>query len=91
MATKQTKKAPKKAAKKSAKKAAAEGKRGRTSQFAGKKITKVSKENPRREGTHGHKSFSLITSGMTYESYIEKGGRRNDLEFDVKKGYVKVA
>lgn len=64
---------------------------GRTSQFAGKKITKIAKENPRREGTHGHKSFGLITSGMTYEKFIEAGGRRVDLEYDIKKGNLKVA
>lgn len=79
--------------KKTTKKAAAEkkGTGGRTSEFAGKKITKLAKENPRREGTHGHKSFSLIKTGMTYEQYISAGGRRQDLASDVAKGHLKVA
>lgn len=64
---------------------------GRTSNFAGKKITKVTKDNPRREGTLGHASFALITSGMTYEKFIELGGRNKDLAFDVAKGHLKVA
>jgi hypothetical protein len=37
------------------------------SAFSGKKITKLTKENPRRAGTHGHKSFALLMPGMTYE------------------------
>lgn len=64
---------------------------GRTSVFAGKKITKLTKDNPRREGTLGHKSFSVITSGMTYEKFIEAGGRLVDLKSDVTKGNLKVA
>lgn len=80
----------KKATSKPAKKAESNGQRGRTSQYAGKKIFKVSKENPRREGTHGHKSFSVIKDGMTYEQYIQKGGRQIDLDWDVKKGNIKV-
>jgi hypothetical protein len=87
-----TKKAAKKSKKVAPKKAAAESAGGgRTSSYAGLKITKLVKDNPRREGTHGHKSFSLITNGMTYEKFIEAGGRRVDLDYDVKKGNLKIA
>lgn len=86
-----TKKAAKKSSKKVAKKSVESAGGGRTSGFAGMKITKLVKENPRREGTHGHASFALITSGMTYEKFIEAGGRRVDLDYDVKKGNLKVA
>lgn len=48
------------------------------------------KTNPRREGTHGHKSFSLIKDGMTHEQYIAAGGRNNDLQWDIDHGYVEV-
>lgn len=63
---------------------------GRPSQNAGKKIHKLVKENPRREGTPGHKSFALITSGMSYEKYIELGGRPADLNYCIEKGHVEV-
>ena len=83
----------KKAAKKGAKKAA--GKKaagtGRPGQFSGKKITKLVSKNPRREGTSGFDSFNLIRNGMTYEQYLEAGGVRRDLEWDVAHDWVKVS
>jgi hypothetical protein len=81
----------KKAAKKETKKAVAKKGAGRSSQFSGKKITKLVKENPRREGTHGLKSFDLIKTGMTYEAFIAAGGRRQDLAYDIAHKFVKVA
>lgn len=63
---------------------------GRTSTFAGKKIIKLVSENPRREGTHGWKSWDALRSGMTYESYIAAGGRRQDLAWDLAKKNVKL-
>ncbi len=63
----------------------------RPSQFSGRKITKLVKENPRQKGTHGFRSFALIKNGMTYEQYLAAGGRRNDLAWDVAHKYVKVA
>ena len=81
--------APKKAAPKA--KASSEGAtRGRVSQFAGLRIHKLVSKNPRKEGTNGHNSFSLITSGMSYEKYRDLGGRNEDLAFDIAKGYVEV-
>lgn len=69
--------------------------RGRTSSHAGKFISRKGehvKTNPRKEGTHGWKSFELIPSkgSISYESYIEKGGRSNDLAWDLERGYVEV-
>ena len=61
------------------------------SQFSGKKITRLVKDNPRRNGTHGFKSFALIKSGMSYEDYLKAGGRRQDLAWDVKHRFVRVA
>lgn len=70
--------------------AGAENKRGRVSQFEGKKIFKLVDGNPRREGTHGYKSYALITSGMLYETFLEKGGRPKDLAWDVEHKFVEV-
>jgi hypothetical protein len=87
-----TKSRAKKGAKKAPKKASANGaSKGRRSQYAGLRITKIEKTNPRREGTSGHASFALVKSGMTYEQYIAAGGVRRDLEWDVAKGYTKLS
>lgn len=65
--------------------------RGRKSSLAGKKIKILAKENPRREGTHGHKSFSLMKDGMTYEEFVKAGGRPADLKWDIEKGNVSMS
>lgn len=72
-------------------KAESNGRRGRPSQYAGKVITKLSDENPRREGSLGYKSFAAIRNGMTVEKYLEAGGRIKDLAYDVQKKFVKVS
>lgn len=72
----------------------AEGAKGRKSGHAGKTITALKPENPRREGTHGHKSFKIILDagkkGISYEDYIAAGGRSNDLAWDIDKGNAEV-
>jgi len=65
--------------------------RGRRSQYTGQRLTKTQKDNPRREGTSGHKSFGLIRNGMLYEDFIAAGGVRRDLEWDVAHGWVKLS
>jgi hypothetical protein len=88
MAAKKGRKSAKKA---TAKKSATEGEgAGRPSAFAGKVIRKVATSNPRREGTHGYNSWEALKSGMTYEKYIAAGGRRQDLAWDLAKGYIKL-
>jgi hypothetical protein len=85
-----TKKAAKK--KKATKKESeSTGQRGRVCVHAGKNITKLVKENPRRKGTNGFDSFNKIKSGMTYEQYIAAGGRLVDLNWDIEHRYVKVS
>lgn len=54
------------------------------------KIRKLVQDNPRREGTKGFKSFSLIRNGMDVIAYIEDGGRLNDLQHCIKKKYVEL-
>lgn len=68
------------------------GMRGRKSAYAGKSvfIKTEGKANPRREGTNGHRSFSIIKDGMTYEDFILKGGRSIDLAWDLAKGHLEV-
>jgi hypothetical protein len=90
-------------AKAPAKKAAAKEKApvresfGRKSVHSGKSLHPKHTEdgklvNPRREGTHGFNSYSILLKhpGIKYEDYIAKGGRHNDLAWDIAHDYVKV-
>lgn len=90
------KKAP---AKKAAAKKGAPGKGNaanlvkRASRFAGMKLTPsaaAKKDNPRKAGSHGWKSMEIIRKkpGISYEDFINAGGRNNDLGWDVDKGNV---
>lgn len=63
---------------------------GPVSNKSSKKLYKLVDGNPRREGTHGWKSFSLIKDGMTYEQYKAAGGRNNDLAWDIDHSYVEL-
>jgi hypothetical protein len=72
-------------------KAEGEG-RGRKSQYSGMTLRATVEANPRREGSHGFKSLGLILAagknGISYEDYIKKGGRLNDLVWDINKDHV---
>jgi len=67
--------------------------RGRTSSAEGKHIYKIGewkKTNPRREGTHGYKSWEAIKDGMSYDEFLTSGGRNRDLMHDVKLGRIEI-
>lgn len=55
------------------------------------RIVKLVKDNPRKKGTFGFKSFSKIKNGMTVEAFQEAGGRLKDMHWDVNHGYLKLA
>ena len=61
-------------------------------EFAGKKIYLVGKDNPRREGTHGHRSMEVVKNkpGITFEDYISGGGRRVDLKGSIELKQVEL-
>ena len=63
---------------------------GRVSEFAGKTIVRLQKENPRREGSQGWKSWSVIKKGMTYEEFIKAGGSRGSLAKEIKNKRIKL-
>lgn len=69
--------------------------RGRVSQFSGMILKAAVKTNTRREGSHGHKSLGIILAagdkGISYEDYVAKGGRLNDLVWDVNKDNVEAS
>lgn len=90
------KKGASKAGAKSAKTAStsAQAKRGRPAgggKFAGYRIIKLERANPRREGTSGYNSWNAISkSGMLYEDYLAAGGVKRDLMWAVEKGWLKL-
>ena len=57
--------------------------------LSAQKITLISKENPKRGGAA--ERFKLYKSGMTVAEYIAAGGKVQDVAWDSKKGYIKVA
>jgi hypothetical protein len=64
--------------------------------FAGKIIICNVADNPRRQATKGFHSMGLLINlggkgaTMSYEDYISQGGRRQDLAWDIEKGYVSI-
>ena len=69
--------------------------------FAGKIIKCLVSENPRREGTRGFKNFNVFLGSnatLKYEEFVKlaemhgstKGGCREDLAHDIKKGRVEL-
>lgn len=62
--------------------------RGRVSQYAGKFLYRLRKKNPRRAGTHSHAIWNKMRDGMTYDAYIEIGGKNVDLQYEVKHGRI---
>lgn len=63
---------------------------GRKSAFATKRIVRLVKENPRREGSAGYRNWKLYKKGMTYEQFLDAGGKRGCLAMDIKRGNVKL-
>jgi len=54
-------------------------------------ITLLSKENPKREGTKAFKKWELYKNGMTVGEYLDKGGKRSTLRWDVLHGLISIA
>ena len=65
--------------------------RGPLPDNAKRKITVLSKENPKREGTASWQRFKLYKSGMTVGDFIGKGGTMGDIRWDQKHGFIKVS
>jgi hypothetical protein len=63
---------------------------GPRSGYSGKFIYKLVDKNPRREGTHGFKGFEIYEDGMPYEKFRDKGGRNNDLQWDIDKKFIEL-
>jgi hypothetical protein len=46
------------------------------------------KANPKRAGTNAFSMFELYKDGMTVAQYVEAGGGRDWVRWDVSKGYI---
>lgn len=54
-----------------------------------RKIIFVQKENPKR-GSAAER-FALYQKGMTISEYVKKGGKKADVSWDAKQGFIKVS
>ncbi len=66
------------------------GRRGRTSEFAGKKLKLLTKENPKRAGSGAFKRFELYSDVKTVDDFIAAGGTYGDIKYDLEAGYIEV-
>jgi hypothetical protein len=78
----------KRTSRKSARKTAAASTRNRIDQ--GLHIVPLVKDNPRRKGTFGYKSFAKIRKGMPVEKFVAAGGRLRDLRWDLQHNNLKL-
>lgn len=61
--------------------------------FEGKWIKVLEEKNLRRSSGRGYSSYEVLLkhgADMPYELYIENGGRKEDLSWDIKKGWAEV-
>lgn len=76
-------------AKKAAAAAESSGGRGRAPNFGDdSKIKVLVKENPKRAAAA--ERFNLYKNGMTVGEYVAAGGKRADVNWDVKQGFIEV-
>ena len=65
-----------------------------SSRFDGLLIRPKVFKNPRRAGSRGHRSMGIVLDagdeGITYEDYIARGRRRQDLDWDWRYGHVEL-
>jgi hypothetical protein len=63
---------------------------GRSGDYAGHKLKSAVDANPRREGSHGAASFQIVLDnpGISYEDFIAKGGRPQNLRKDITLGRI---
>ena len=61
--------------------------------FKGKKITAIIAENPRGKTSYGFKAFQIILDnpGILYEDFLKKGGRYEDLKWDLERDRVELS
>ena len=56
-----------------------------------RKLTLVTKENPKREGSKAAATYELYKKAKTVQDFLDAGGSKADIAYDVKAGHIKVA
>ena len=67
----------------------------KSAQYAGKKIYALVDKNPRkRVNSYGWRSMEILLNcgevGIPYEDYLARGGRSNDLKWDIDRNWAEV-
>lgn len=60
---------------------------GVSDKYRDKMARPISKDNPRRKGSHGWKSFQILLGkpeGISVEAFVAAGGRMKDLAWDIQ-------
>lgn len=63
------------------------------SEYSGRLIIQNSQKNPRHVDTHGYQSFKIVMDAggkIRYEEYKARGGRPQDLRWDLQHGYLRL-
>ena len=55
-----------------------------------RKLTLVTKENPKREGSKAYATFELYKKAKTVQAFYDAGGKAADIAYDVKAGHIQV-
>lgn len=76
---------------KAAKKVAKAEKTESTKEKDTRKITLLTKENPKREGSASYERFELYRKAKTVADFLEAGGTTADIRYDEAAGHIKVA
>ena len=55
-----------------------------------RKIVVLAERNPKRPGTASYKRFALYKKAATVGEYLELGGSRTDLKWDLQRKHIKL-
>lgn len=54
------------------------------------RIRLLRKDNPKRPGTKSRDRFALYRDGMSVAEFLKAGGKRADISWDTKHGFIEV-
>lgn len=53
-------------------------------------VKRLTKDNPRREGTYKASVWDILKKGMSVKQFVEKGGGRTEIQRYIENGWVKL-
>lgn len=51
-------------------------------------VIKAVVANPKKAGSMAHARFARYKAGMTVGDFLKAGGRRDDIRWDLKRGFI---